>query len=89
VPGHPVPSIHADASISRFPLRPVTYVPSRGDGPPGATIWLHAPDGFLRLAGTFVTAAAAGLAAHFLFSFGWRAAFLLGTALAPTCPAGS
>ena len=48
VPGHPVPGIHADASISRFPLRPVTYVPSRGDGPPGATIWLHAPDGFLR-----------------------------------------
>ena len=50
VPGHPVPAIHADASISRFPLRPVTYVPSRGDGPPGATIWLHAPDGFLRAA---------------------------------------
>lgn len=50
VPGHPVPAIHADASISRFPLRPVTYVPSRGDGPPGATIWLHAPDGFLRSA---------------------------------------
>jgi hypothetical protein len=50
VPGHPVPAIHADASISRFPLRPVTYVPSRGDGPPGATIWLHAPDGFLRRA---------------------------------------
>ena len=48
VPGHPIPGIHADASISRFPLRPVTYVPSRGDGPPGATIWLHAPDGFLR-----------------------------------------
>jgi hypothetical protein len=48
VPGHPIPSIHADASISRFPLRPVTYVPSRGDGPPGATIWLHAPEGFLR-----------------------------------------
>jgi hypothetical protein len=46
--GHPVPSVHADASISRFPLRPVTYVPSRGDGPPGATIWLHAPEGFLR-----------------------------------------
>ena len=48
VPGHPVPGIHADASISRFPLRPVTYVPARGDGPPGATIWLHAPEGFLR-----------------------------------------
>lgn len=40
--------LHADASISRFPLMPVTYVPSRGDGPPGATIWLHAPEGFLR-----------------------------------------
>jgi cell volume regulation protein A len=39
------------------------------------------------VAGTFVTAAAAGLAAHFLFSFGWRAAFLPGTALAPTDPA--
>jgi cell volume regulation protein A len=39
------------------------------------------------VAGTFVTAAAAGLAAHFLFGFGWRAAFLLGTALAPTDPA--
>jgi hypothetical protein len=48
VPGHPAPGIHADASISRFPLRPVTYVPSRGDGPPGAKIWLYAPDGFLR-----------------------------------------
>ena len=27
---------------------PVTYVPARGDGPPSATIWLHAPEGFLR-----------------------------------------
>ena len=39
------------------------------------------------MAGTFATAAVAGLAAHFLFAFGWRAAFLLGTALAPTDPA--
>ena len=39
------------------------------------------------VAGTFVTAAAAGFAAHFLFGFGWRLAFLLGTALAPTDPA--
>lgn len=48
VPAHPVPSVHADLSISRFPLMPVSYVPARGDGPPGASIWLHAPDGFLR-----------------------------------------
>jgi hypothetical protein len=48
VPNHPVPHIHADLSISRFPLMPVTYVPARGDGPPRATIWLHAPEGFLR-----------------------------------------
>lgn len=48
VPNHPVPHIHADLSTSRFPLMPVTYVPARGDGPPGATLWLHAPDGFLR-----------------------------------------
>jgi potassium/hydrogen antiporter len=39
------------------------------------------------VAGTFTTAAAAGLAAHYLFAFDWRAAFLLGTALAPTDPA--
>ena len=39
------------------------------------------------VAGTFVTAAAAGFAAHFLFGFGWRMAFLLGRALAPTDPA--
>jgi pPIWI_RE module N-terminal domain/RNaseH domain of pPIWI_RE/MID domain of pPIWI_RE len=48
VPNHPEPHIHADLSLSRFPLMPVTYVPSRGEGPPGATIWLHAPEGFLR-----------------------------------------
>src|SRR5512146_1256523 len=46
----------------------------------GATVWVG-------VAGTLVTAAAAGLAAHFLFSFDWRTAFLLGTALAPTDPA--
>lgn len=39
------------------------------------------------VAGTFVTAAGVGLAAHFLFGFGWRPAFLLGTALSPTDPA--
>jgi hypothetical protein len=48
VPNHPVPHIHADLSISRFPLMPVSYVPARGDGPPGATLWLYAPEGFLR-----------------------------------------
>ncbi|MEY9861470.1 hypothetical protein ABH935_007111 [Catenulispora sp. GAS73] len=48
VPNDPRPHIHADLSTSRFPLRPVTYVPARGDGPPSATIWLHAPNGFLR-----------------------------------------
>ena len=48
VPNHPLPHVHADLSTSRFPLMPVAYVPARGDGPPQATIWLHAPDGFLR-----------------------------------------
>jgi cell volume regulation protein A len=46
----------------------------------GATIWVG-------VAGTFVTAAAVASAAHFLFSFGWRAALLIGTAIAPTDPA--
>ncbi len=48
VPNHPQLHVHADLSMSRFPLSPVTYVPARGDGPPGATLWLHAPQGFLR-----------------------------------------
>jgi hypothetical protein len=48
VPNHPQLHVHADLSMSRFPLSPVTYVPARGDGPPGATLWLHAPEGFLR-----------------------------------------
>ncbi|MEV6527213.1 DUF3962 domain-containing protein [Longispora sp. NPDC051575] len=48
VPNHAVPHIHADLSTSRFPMMPVTHVPARGDGPPGATVWLYAPDGFLR-----------------------------------------
>jgi potassium/hydrogen antiporter len=39
------------------------------------------------VAGTFVTAAAVASAAHFVFSFDWRAALLVGTALAPTDPA--
>jgi cell volume regulation protein A len=45
-----------------------------------ATAWIG-------VAGTFVTAAAAAAAAHFLFSFGWHAALLIGTAVAPTDPA--
>jgi cell volume regulation protein A len=45
-----------------------------------ATVWIG-------VAGTLVTGAAAAVAAHFLFSFGWRLALLLGTALAPTDPA--
>jgi hypothetical protein len=48
VPNHPVPHVHADLSISRFPLAPVAYIPARGDGPPAATVWLYAPEGFLR-----------------------------------------
>ncbi|HEY2281071.1 MAG TPA: cation:proton antiporter [Streptosporangiaceae bacterium] len=45
-----------------------------------ATVWLG-------VAGTFVTAAAAAVAAHTLFGLGWRLALLLGTALSPTDPA--
>jgi hypothetical protein len=48
VPNHPVPHVHADLSISRFPLAPVSYIPARGDGPAAATVWLYAPEGFLR-----------------------------------------
>lgn len=43
VPNHPRPHLHADLSLSRFPLSPVRYVPGRR-----ATLWLHAPNGFLR-----------------------------------------
>jgi cell volume regulation protein A len=42
---------------------------------------------WIGVAGTFVTAGALALAAHGLFDFGWRAALLLGAALAPTDPA--
>jgi cell volume regulation protein A len=42
---------------------------------------------WLGVAGTLVTAAALAAAAHLLLSFGWRAALLIGTALAPTDPA--
>jgi potassium/hydrogen antiporter len=45
-----------------------------------ASVWIG-------VAGTFITAAAVAAAAHFVFSFGWRAALLIGTALAPTDPA--
>ncbi|MEU8391467.1 RNaseH domain-containing protein [Micromonospora sp. NPDC048843] len=47
IPHRGLPSIHADLTSSRFPLQPVAYIPQRGDGPAGATILLHAPDGFL------------------------------------------
>lgn len=47
VPNCPIPHVHADTSISRFPLMPVAYVPSRGDGPAAGTIWLHGRQGFL------------------------------------------
>jgi len=46
----------------------------------GAVVWVG-------VAGTLVTAGALALAAHTLFGFDWRAALLLGTALAPTDPA--
>jgi len=39
------------------------------------------------VAGTFVTAGGLAVAAHVVFGFDWRAALLLGTALAPTDPA--
>lgn len=45
-----------------------------------ATVWVG-------VAGTLVTAGAVAVAAHFLFSFDWRVALLIGTALAPTDPA--
>ena len=46
----------------------------------GAIAWIG-------VAGTFVTAGGLALAAHGLFGFDWRAALLVGTALAPTDPA--
>lgn len=46
----------------------------------GAIAWVG-------VAGTFVTAGGLALAAHYLFGFGWQAALLVGTALAPTDPA--
>jgi cell volume regulation protein A len=46
----------------------------------GAIMWIGA-------AGTFATAAGVTVAAHYLAGFGWRAALLLGAALAPTDPA--
>jgi potassium/hydrogen antiporter len=46
----------------------------------GPVIWVG-------VAGTFVTAAALATLAHGLFNLDWRAALLLGTALAPTDPA--
>jgi potassium/hydrogen antiporter len=46
----------------------------------GPVVWVG-------VAGTFVTAAALAALAHWLFDLDWRAALLLGTALAPTDPA--
>ncbi len=46
----------------------------------GAVAWVG-------IAGTVVTAGALALAAHVAFGFDWRAALLLGAALAPTDPA--
>ena len=46
----------------------------------GAVVWLG-------VAGTFVTAGVLAVLAHTLFDFDWRAALLVGTALAPTDPA--
>jgi potassium/hydrogen antiporter len=46
----------------------------------GATLWIG-------VAGTFVTAAAVAVLAHWGFGIDWRIALLLGTALAPTDPA--
>jgi cell volume regulation protein A len=46
----------------------------------GGVVWLGT-------AGTFVTAGALAVLAHWLFGFDWRAALLVGTALAPTDPA--
>ena len=46
----------------------------------GPVLWIG-------IAGTVVTAGGMALAAHLLFGFGWQAALLLGTALAPTDPA--
>ncbi|MGA8246439.1 MAG: cation:proton antiporter [Nocardioides sp.] len=46
----------------------------------GAVMWLG-------VAGTFVTTGALAVFAHLIFGFDWRAALLVGTALAPTDPA--
>ena len=46
----------------------------------GAVVWLG-------VAGTLVTAGAMAVGAHALFGFDWRAALLIGAALAPTDPA--
>jgi potassium/hydrogen antiporter len=46
-----------------------------------------APVVWVGVAGTFVTAAALAMLVHVLFGLEWRAALLVGTALAPTDPA--
>lgn len=45
------------------------------------------PIAWVGVAGTFLTAGALALLCHLAFGFGWQAALLLGTALAPTDPA--
>lgn len=46
----------------------------------GGVVWLG-------VAGTVVTTAALAVGAHYLFGFDWRAALIIGAALAPTDPA--
>lgn len=46
VPEYPLPRIHAELSVSRFMLDPVSYVPARGKDGASATVWLHAKEGF-------------------------------------------
>lgn len=48
VPNRPDLHIRGDLSTSRFPAMPVSYVPARGGTAATATVWLHAPTGFLR-----------------------------------------
>jgi pPIWI_RE module N-terminal domain len=48
VPGYGRPRVHADLTVTRFPLLPVTYVPRRGSRAAAVTLWLRARDGFLR-----------------------------------------
>ncbi|MGY2873143.1 potassium/hydrogen antiporter [Marmoricola sp. URHA0025 HA25] len=79
-------SVHADQRIATVALVLILFdggmhIGLRRFRPvAGAVVWVG-------VAGTLVTAGALAVAAHGLFDFGWRAALLLGTALAPTDPA--